>query len=304
MGRFITLPGVNPPADRPLVNKLDPILPDTGGALMLVDLAHPSEPFVSDLSVSGVAVPNIARAQALAVIGQTDSAKVTPQTRGSLSGVSGGKGILQRTAKGGIHFSPSPTLADANTGIQIYMDPSAAASADLLNFLRTTTHELYMSAWTRTTRVAPQVSNNNPDIASLTGPSNARKIVLSAWGYNSPLNVGRAPSMKSGSGSPDLGPHHYSSFASAWDGTAPSTAGLTYFSPFVAGAYAVYGYTDTFRRAREGLIFYRFYCEDLTVSGRTYAQVDALDNEMFTREVLTAGGRYYDDTFTDPATLP
>jgi hypothetical protein len=42
----------------------------------------------------------------------------------------------------------------------------------------------------------------------------------------------------------------------------------------------------------------------LTVSGRTYAEVDAIDHALYTREVLTPGGRYYGDTYTDPATLP
>lgn len=48
----------------------------------------------------------------------------------------------------------------------------------------------------------------------------------------------------------------------------------------------------------------RAYVEDLTVSGRTYAEVDAIDHALYTKEVLTPGSRYYGDTFTDPATIP
>jgi len=50
-------------------------------------------------------------------------------------------------------------------------------------------------------------------------------------------------------------------------------------------------------------IFYRAYMEDLTVSGRTYAQVDAEDLALFT-EQFAVGGRYHNDTFTNPTTIP
>jgi len=39
------------------------------------------------------------------------------------------------------------------------------------------------------------------------------------------------------------------------------------------------------------------YLEDLTVSGRTYADVDALDNALYT-EAFGAGGAYSGDTYT------
>jgi hypothetical protein len=41
-----------------------------------------------------------------------------------------------------------------------------------------------------------------------------------------------------------------------------------------------------------------------TVSGRTYEQVAAIDQALYTKEVLTAGGRYYGDTYTNPTTIP
>jgi hypothetical protein len=50
-------------------------------------------------------------------------------------------------------------------------------------------------------------------------------------------------------------------------------------------------------------IFYRGYCEDLTVSGRTYADVDALDKALWDA-AFAAGGRFAGDTFTAPSTFP
>jgi hypothetical protein len=52
----------------------------------------------------------------------------------------------------------------------------------------------------------------------------------------------------------------------------------------------------------ESRIFYGFYLEDLTVSGRTYQDVDALDLQAYNIAFGT-GGRYYNDTYTDPATI-
>ena len=62
--------------------------------------------------------------------------------------------------------------------------------------------------------------------------------------------------------------------------------------------------SSTYANKLHSWILYRTYVEDLSVSGRTYAEVDALDYALYEKHVLTADGRYYGDTYTDPATLP
>ncbi|MER2974725.1 hypothetical protein ABS815_15285, partial [Klebsiella pneumoniae] len=47
-------------------------------------------------------------------------------------------------------------------------------------------------------------------------------------------------------------------------------------------------------------IFYRFYMEDLTVSGRSYATVDALDQALFDEAFNSSTGRYRNDHFSAP----
>ncbi|MBD7153500.1 hypothetical protein HPO45_27130, partial [Klebsiella pneumoniae] len=47
-------------------------------------------------------------------------------------------------------------------------------------------------------------------------------------------------------------------------------------------------------------IFYRFYMEDLTVSGRSYATVDALDQALFDEAFYSSTGRYRNDHFSAP----
>jgi len=49
--------------------------------------------------------------------------------------------------------------------------------------------------------------------------------------------------------------------------------------------------------------FMRAYIEDLSISGRTFDEVAAIDSGLYSKEVLTSGGRYYNDTYTNPSTL-
>jgi hypothetical protein len=57
-------------------------------------------------------------------------------------------------------------------------------------------------------------------------------------------------------------------------------------------------YRDLSQQGRR--VLYRAYIEDLTVSGRTYAQVQALDYALW-QAAFAPGGRYAGDTFTPPA---
>ncbi|MCB4842518.1 hypothetical protein LHV18_18025, partial [Providencia rettgeri] len=69
------------------------------------------------------------------------------------------------------------------------------------------------------------------------------------------------------------------------------------------GAYdeqAAY-YSYSLKHTLPAWIFYRAYIEDLTVSGRTWDEVNAIDKAMYEKEVISVGGRYFGDTFTAPA---
>lgn len=47
---------------------------------------------------------------------------------------------------------------------------------------------------------------------------------------------------------------------------------------------------------------YRIYIEDLKLSGRTFAEVKAIDDAEF-EKAFNVGGRFYGDTWSDPATI-
>lgn len=50
-------------------------------------------------------------------------------------------------------------------------------------------------------------------------------------------------------------------------------------------------------------VVYRYYLEDLTISGRTYAQVDAIDQRLYAAKISTPGGAYFGDTPSAPGSF-
>ena len=287
MGRFIVSSGINPPTTNIKVNVLDPILPDAG-ALMLIDPMHPSSQWASGVPASATVLENIAIDQASAVLPGLTSTELSPVMTIGSGFVSDGN-LLERSTKGGLHFArkaaASNVLASADIGFTTAFKTGASGLALL------TAHHIYVSLWARMT-YASDYSSSNPlncrfggswqmfGFFTRTGtgdtvyPTDSRRIGYRAEGATN-LSTTLAPLIQN---------VEVSSFTTnatcnaAWSGISAS------------------GREPSF-------VFYRFYMEDLTESGRSYADVDAIDYEMFTRDVKTDGGRYYGDTFTNPATL-
>ncbi|RQS00227.1 hypothetical protein DIE02_27720 [Burkholderia sp. Bp8991] len=92
----------------------------------------------------------------------------------------------------------------------------------------------------------------------------------------------------------------------AWNnnfqGTPPSGTSSMIAVPFGFGQVASQ-YGDAARNVDFSAILYRVFLEDLTVSGRTFAAVSALDQSLY-NAAFTSGGRYNGDTYTSPSTLP
>lgn len=292
MGRKLTLTGVtiaDPTA--PTLITVDPI--ESAGSLFLVDPTHPASTMSSGVPINGQPVTNLLNARAKALTGVD-----VPGTWFVGAGFNGTKGRLERSGKGGFHSVPSPTLADGTVDAQIY------ATAGLEAYLRANpTHLFYMSIWKRITKAqsAGPTAGSRPggsgQITRLASPTTNTLLILSS---QDPYAAGvRRPSSLQA-----VGPFFQNAANNAWSasGTPPSAGDLV-VRPLVLSPNAALNYTDAMRREQEGRIVYRAYLEDLTVSGRTYAQVDAIDYALYTKEVLTAGGRYYGDTWTDPTTL-
>jgi hypothetical protein len=81
------------------------------------------------------------------------------------------------------------------------------------------------------------------------------------------------------------------------DTGAPGTPSPLLFNVGTAAPYSGFSQNKC-----PSMIFYRGYIEDLTVSGRTYAQVHAEDKALFD-EAFGVGGRFYGDTFSNPGSV-
>lgn len=286
MSTFIKIPGVNPPSTRPRVDLVDSALP-AEGALYLYDATHSGGRWDSGVA-AGLSIPNVAAVSALKLTGNS--------LHGSLS--KGGTAVVaRRTTKGGIHLTHPETAAVKGEYVALEI-PTALAEYVLAN----PAHSYYMSQWTRPTRLA--VNGGAPAFSS-TIHSGSGSFLASLY-YN-PTGANTYPQPSLGADKfissrttnyPAVGtPLLTAVGVSGWYGTVPATASAIHAHPFqLGGIGAVQAGTIS-----PNLTVYRCYLEDLTVSGRTYAQADAADLAAYTLECLTPGGRYYGDTHTAPA---
>lgn len=302
MSRRVTIPGVTfTDADALPAVRTDQLFP-AAGALMLVDPTHPVTPWDAGVPANDATVPNIAWEQCAAVLGSGDADTLAAEVYNV--GLSTTAGLVERTTKGGLHavISPTEVFANANAGFNVAV-PDAIFDYTQSN----PTNKYYFSMWFQVTRAATLDGNHK-----LFSAINTDSQFLQAFTQTATLNSG---TLDTASAVDDtVGGNRFRNVA--------NTPGETYGSDTVSGGTAATlpGHRSVFlvgnrhnvngnsssgaRRGKGGSrILYRAYLEDLTVSGRTYAQVTAIDQAMFTAVCDTAGGRYYGDEFTDPATI-
>lgn len=287
-------------------DRIDPVLPDAG-ALYLWDAAHPAGPQPAGVPAQSSAMPNIAWQQAAAMIGSGDATTLSMKallTTGAGAYGTGGLSLLERTAKGGIHSITSQASDPGTVGFGISLaDP-------LMTYVlgNSPEHFFYWSVWTRTTRsdwAAPVSAGKRESYLEISngssGSSNYLAGIFNAGNAKGASgNAGRAPADGQA-----VGPFLSNVVSKEWTGTEPATAAQSQRLAAVIGAgVGAYQYTAGIRQSKASRIVYRVYAEDLTVSGRTYSQVDALDLAQYTKDMITAGGRYVGDTFTAPSTIP
>lgn len=273
----------------------DPLL--TAGSLALIEPAHPANPLVG-VPATAALIPNIAHQESAAALGVADDGLASVFTIGGAI-ANGTKGKFERTAKGGLHgiVSQSPGLA-AGDGAKLDLNSS------IRSWLTThkADHEFYISSWTRVTRAAIGTAGLLAEYGSGSDSAMILKYrSTQGWLQNStPLPAGTFRNGTNGA----LG-NNMASVKTVMGNSnltaAPNNAGPMWGAPTGTYNNAVGGWLVQM----PSLVVYRVYVEDLTVSGRSYATVDALDFAEYTKHVLTTGGRYYGDTLpTDPATIP
>lgn len=259
---------------------IDPV--ESAGSLMLVEPSHPVSQWAAGVPAEASVLPNVLlpRAQGLIPGGTATSLGALVVNSGTLTGA---KGRMERTGKGGMHVILSPTVATVKSDAFIITPQQA-----IWDYMRANlTHVFYLSLWHRITRPGTPSAGR----VMFAGLNTYLWFYSISGGTRPPVNT-VGPAFRSGSAATSntgtVG--HFAGEDALFEGgngsTQNSQAGVT------LGKNASH-------------VFYRAYLEDLTVSGRDYATVDALDYALYTAQVLTPGGRYYGDTIpTDPATIP
>lgn len=299
MGRFIRLQGVN--SEFPSVDVLDPILPEQG-ALFLTETAHPVNPW-SGLE-NPTSMPNIATAQTLALLGEPVASAGINYSFADTSFGGTDYGLAERSEKGGLHVifterdynliqGGKGAWADLPQQIEDYFWSEASKY-----------HRLYVSLWTQTTRASEASGQTNWHTSFGQSVSITAKYWFGFPAYGTvPASTGMVTPFEGryGDALGALGPRRRSIGQEKGDHVAWSGSPQGYAFNFGTGGTAN-GYQSARNRVGSN-VFYRIYIEDMTVSGRTYAEVDAIDAAMFAK-AFGPGGRYYGDTWTDPATIP
>lgn len=259
------------------------------GSLFLFDPTHSLGAF-SGVPEHDQVMPNIAHEIAADIIGSGNS--TTLGAMASKVGTQGTNALFERTGAGGMHG----LFSHVNTGTSLrHLVRCAPLIRDYV-WANKLSHDFFFSFWFRVTRGV--VANAAPQAPFYCANTTGSYLFHSQGGIVTPSNqLGKrngAGLIGIASGTPIL----YNVGTNSYLGTPPG-------SPLeILGGAGAHGPWGPFNNdAPLGGVIERMYIEDLTVSGRTYAEADALDLELHTA-AHAAGGAWYGDTYTNPATFP
>lgn len=303
MARVIKLDTIFTDTSLPIL-RVDPIL--TSGSLFLLDPVHPADPWLPGIPADAALIPNLAEREARIVLAN-EAAEVRGVVTNNATFIDGTHGRFERTTKGAVHgIVSNVTAVPATSGLNFTMS-TALKTYLALNW----DHELYVSLWWRGTRVSPATDAST--LAAVPARYGIAYVTLPSASYHSYLKpIARRPTAPTGvfpAGNNEatldvLGDQRFSISRSGHSGTAPANAAevLAGVGGWGKAGMNVSGITA-------GLwpswVMYRFYVEDLTVSGRTYGDLDLLDAQLYARHVVDVGGRYTGDTQpTNPTAIP
>jgi hypothetical protein len=294
-----------------------PILRDdlrlTAGSMMLLDPAHPVNPWPAGVPADASTVPNLAWRECQALTGTGTQSSLAALVARSAA-ITGSLGLLERSAKGGLHLLLSAATAPA--GGQGFAIRPAVGVVDWM--VAHPTHAYYFSIFMKRTRFGNAFGNVLG--ASLNAAPSDTEVFASIGpdGTTSPTSSGKRTG--------------YRRTRTYWR-PAQDAAVTPPFSQAIMANVAVSGYTGTpgitgataqaqmklFGGGRLGpfadvvagmpsSVLWSAHWVDLTAAGMTYADMDALEYAEFQKQCLNdvvggVGGRYYGDTYTDPATI-
>ncbi|MGR3822454.1 MAG: hypothetical protein ACU0A5_07745 [Salipiger marinus] len=286
------------PGTRPA--NYDDILTEGDGSLFLIDVRN----WNAGVPAHGARLPNIARIQAESLgVGTPDETAGVFVQVGDLPG--GSYGLVERTARGGLHVAVRQSAdVPALHGYNIEL-PDAIMAYMIENY----DHDFYYSQWRDLTRAALTTS---PDGAKSmlgveAGSAGGFAMMSHSSGQERPTSSTRVGRTVQGAGINTSGLTRmaisgpYTPGSSAIPLTAQYATGLARSIAQFGTVQRQNNYSPL-AAALQSWVFYRAYFEDLTVSGRSHAEVDAIDAAMFSA-AIGVGGRLVGDTYTAPTAV-
>jgi hypothetical protein len=280
-----------------LILRDDPLFYDAG-SVFLLETNHPLSP-MTVAATSGAVVPNLTSSSLKLLQASLPENDYHGALLANGDFLTLPNGKFEKSAKNGLHLIASQAASGSNSRYARVRIPAAAKTYLTAN----TGHTYYWSVWDRVTRQFGNTGlTGHGDFGagqfwfSKAADDSVRPVDATRKGWRADGAVGLTAS---GTGSRTATGPLFQNIS-----RNPVSVPVASSGNSIASENVVY-VGENGAKMSASIVFYRAYLEDLTVSGRTYAQVDALDFAEYTKQVLTAGGRYYDDTVpTAPSTFP
>lgn len=275
------------------------------GSLMLLDPSHPVAPWPAGVPSNNDRLQNIADISASRIV----TGEIRPSFQWEANMAAGS--FIERTKKAGLRVGVSAgqtTLSGANI---VMPDPI------LQYMLNNQSHEFYFSMWSYVTRTAEYTQTDEPHMhiyrsLQLNGYPRGGVVSISAQGnWERPTGDDQTGRFASSTNSVGAQFRNIAGHISGKRNDAGDPLTIVDFAQNKHKALVSLGpandeslYTAAksvspgVGRLLQSWNFYRVYIEDLTVSGRTYDDVSAIDRALYTKEVLNTGGRYANDEWT------
>lgn len=288
MGKLIRLKGVTFPG-APKLKQFDEI--ETFGSLFLLDVGS-----VVDLPNGGQSSPNVLRTLTSQLTSQTTNLDFTVKTKIA----NNANWRLERTGKKGIHGIIKQNTGNTQEISFVFSAPLAVRNWVLANPNRS----YYVSIWTTVTKTAisnPAVQSPMHFCTNVGGGTNG--LFNSGGGRFNDAGGNRLDNLLVPNIDDTVGPAPLTRFnAARYSGIVNNGQTLDTSNQIEigVGAFGPWGYFNHEKGASR--ILYRAYMEDLTASGRSFAEVSALDKALYD-EAFGVGGRFANDTYTDPNTI-
>jgi hypothetical protein len=261
----------------------------------------------------GSTVPNLAWKQAQALIGSGTQSSLAALVARSAA-ITGSLGLLERSSKGGLHLLLSAATAPSGGQGFAIRPPQGAVDWMVAN----PNHAYYFSVFMKRTRFGNAFGNILG--ASLNAaPSDTEVFASIAPDGTSPTTSGKRtgyrrtrtywrPAQDAAVTPPFSQAIMANVGISGYTGTPAITGATAQAQMKLFGGGRLGPFADVVAGMPSSLLWSAHWV-DLTAAGLTYADMDAIEYAEFQKQCLNAavggvGGRYFGDTYSDPATIP